>query len=163
MLRIENLQQIKDKSIDIMDEVIEAQAAGTATGQAPLSSMNGHVPGSSSFGLNQMTSQNPDILSQFEKSKQFQDLENAFQGKFPSSLIVANNPNNLYSHARLQDAINEGIAFNYQHQGRRKTAGLFHGLGQGSGANKVKLEGFSKDYVNKIRGGGSKSQGKIKL
>ena len=30
VLRIENLQQVKDKSIDNMDEVIEAQVAGTS-------------------------------------------------------------------------------------------------------------------------------------
>ena len=111
------------------EALIEAQAAGTAAGSAPLSGMNGHVSAGTSFGLNQMASQHPDILSQFEKSKQFQELEHALQGKFPNSLIVANNPNNLYSHARLSDAINEGLAFNYQHQGRRKTAGVFHGLG----------------------------------
>ena len=49
VLRIENFQKAKDKSIDITDEVIEAQTTG-GTAATPLSGIGTQMSGPIGFG-----------------------------------------------------------------------------------------------------------------
>lgn len=113
--------------------------------------MGGQIPGAAGtlmgLGAQHGLSTSQPEFSRSLDSKALNEREHAFHGPVANNLLIANNPCNLYSHARLADAIQEGLALNYQQHGRRKSGGLFHGF-----QSKVKLEGFTKDYLNKIRG-----------
>lgn len=141
------------------DEVLEAQAntantlaqfqaGGVAT--AAVNPLGGSQGGNHSQ-LHHQAAQDGQMLQHCKQ--QSAEFENMLHGLFANKILVANNPSNLYLHAKLSETFQEGVALNYQQQGRRKQGGLFNGF-----QSKVKLEGFPKEYLNKIRG--QKSQSK---